>query len=144
MCNVKTQVTNHHLWTVLKTTSVITNNNVIPFADPDKTMKFEETKNKLEEYRKKKIEEEAQSSRRQFIWDIVTLQPVRRNLTRTKKADESEGKDENKPPEDKQDDEEIKDRSWTRIDYAIFLVKFLVWACIQVGVKMRRKLKTYF
>jgi len=95
-------------------------------------MKFEETKNKLEEYRKKKLEEEIQSSRRQLIWDLVTLQPVRRNLTRNKKADESEEKDENKPPEDQEDDEETKDRTWSRIDYAIFFVKFLVWACIQM------------
>ena len=96
-------------------------------------MKFEETKNKLEEYRKKKLKEEAQSSRRQFIWDIVTLQPVRRNLLRNRKSNENEETHENKPSED--DDEEIKDRTWTRIDYAIFLVKFLVWACLQVWKK---------
>ena len=114
---------------------MIANNNVIIFAEPDTIMKFEETKNKLDEYRKKKLEEETQSSRRQLIWDIVTLQPVRRNLTRNKNADESEEKDENKPPEDQEDDEETKDRTWSRIDYAIFFVKFLVWACIQVCIK---------
>ena len=86
-------------------------------------MKFEETKNRLEEYRKKKIEEEAQSSRRQYLWDIVTLQPIRRNLSKNKNNDQDQ---------EEKEIEEIKDRSWTRIDWAIFFVKFLVWACIQV------------
>ena len=96
-------------------------------------MKYEETKNKLEEYRQKKAKEEAQSSRRQFIWDIVTLQPIRRNLSRNKTNEENRDKHGNKPPNDDAiDDEEIKDRTWTRIDYAIFFVKLLVWACIQV------------
>ena len=104
-------------------------------------MKFEETKNKLEEFRKKKQKEEAQSSRRQFIWDIVTLQPVRRNLLRNRENNENEETHANKPPED--DDEEIKDRTWTRIDYAIFFVKVLVWACIQVCVE-KEKISFYF
>ena len=87
-------------------------------------MKFEETKNRLEEYRKKKIEEEAQSSRRQYLWDIVTLQPIRRNLSKNRNNDQDQ---------EEKEIEEIKDRSWTRIDWAIFFVKFLVWACIQVS-----------
>ena len=87
-------------------------------------MKFEETKNRLEEYRKKKIEEEAQSSRRQYLWDIVTLQPIRRNLSKNENNDQDQ---------EEKEIEEIKDRSWTRIDWAIFFVKFLVWACIQVS-----------
>ena len=131
----------HHLRTVLKTSTVINFHIVIPLQITNRKMKYEETKNKLEEYRQKKLKEEAQSSRRQFIWDIVTLQPVRRNLLRNKKDNENEEKQENKPPED--DDEEIKDRTWTRIDYAILFVKFLVWACIQVCGKREIKLSNF-
>ena len=133
-------VTMHYLRTVLKTSTVINFHIVIPLQITNRKMKFEETKNKLEEYRQNKLKEEAQSSRKQFIWDIVTLQPVRRNLLRNKKNNANEDKHENKPPED--DDEEIKDRTWTRIDYAILFVKFLVWACIQVCGKKSKNCPT--
>ena len=95
-------------------------------------MKFEETKDKLEKYRKKKLQEEAQNNRRQYLWDIVTLQPLRRNLgssnvEQVPDSDLNEDCDENI-----EDDDNSKQRRWTKIDWAILFVKILVWASMQM------------
>ena len=94
-------------------------------------MKFEETKDKLEKYRKKKLQEEAQSNRRQYLWDIVTLQPLRRNLGRNVEQVPVIEEDHDESNEDA-DEDNSKDRRWTKIDWAILFVKVLVWASMQM------------
>ena len=90
------------------------------------------TRDKLEEYRRRKQLEEARDTRRQFLWDVVTLQPVRRRLARPD-ADAADGDgDGGEDSEGVEEEESEKDRQWTKIDWAILLVKLLVWICMQV------------
>ena len=95
-------------------------------------MKFEETKDKLEKYRKKKLQEEAQKDRRQYLWDIVTLQPLRRNLSNNVVEPVAESENDDEHNDDSENDDNSKERRWTRIDWAIFCVKVLVWASMQM------------
>ena len=98
------------------------------------------TRDKLEEYRRRKQLEEARDTRRQFLWDVVTLQPVRRRLARpdtdAADGDGDQGGDGDQRAEDSEgveEEESEKDRQWTKIDCAILLVKLLVWICMQVS-----------
>ena len=99
------------------------------------------TRDKLEEYRRRKQLEEARDTRRQFLWDVVTLQPVRRRLARHD-ADAADGDGDvdgdqgGEGSEGVEEEESEKDRQWTKIDWAILLVKLLVWICMQVCYEM--------
>ena len=96
------------------------------------------TRDKLEEYRRRKQLEEARDTRRQFLWDVVTLQPVRRRLARPDAdaadgdAADGDGDQGGEGSEGVEEEESEKDRQWTKIDWAILLVKLLVWICMQV------------
>lgn len=96
-------------------------------------MKFEETKDKLEKYRKKKLQEEAQNNRRQYLWDIVTLRPLRRNIgSRVEQVPDNDHNIEGNDEIVEEDDDNSKERRWTKIDWAILFVKILVWASMQM------------
>ena len=97
------------------------------------------TRDKLEEYRRRKQLEEARDTRRQFLWDVVTLQPVRRRLARPDAdaadgdVDGDGGSGDGEDSDGVEEEESEKDRQWTKIDWAILLVKLLVWICMQVS-----------
>ena len=100
----------------------------------DFRMTVDKTRDKLEEYRRKKLQAESQENRKQFLWDLVTLQPVRRRFVGNNRSeatvDDSGDKTDNDEPDTEDSEEEI--RPWTSIDWAICFVKFLVWMCLQV------------
>ena len=93
-------------------------------------MSFSDTKDKLEQYRKKKLKEESYNNRKEVLWNLITFQSLRRrNLNEQEqsivKSDETSC-DANA--------EECENKSRTNIDWAILFVKLLVWVCLQVSI----------
>ena len=99
-------------------------------------MKQNDTRQKLEQYRRNKQNEEAANTRRQLFWDIITLSFLNKYF-----SDTTSNLKDNKKNEDTNDAvdnvEEPTDEKWTNIDWLILLVKILVWACIQVSTVHR-------
>ena len=87
------------------------------------------TTDKLEQYRKNKQVEEAKEARKELFWSTITLQPLRRRVVPDISADTGT---EQSSREEEEEEEETK--PWTGLDWAIILIKFLVWACMQVRV----------
>ena len=51
------------------------------------------TSDKLDEYRRKKQEEEAKEARKELFWNTITLQPLRRRVVGAETEQSSKDKD---------------------------------------------------
>ena len=95
---------------------------IYSFCTLQSSMSRLSTSDKLDEYRRKKQEEEAKEARKELFWNTITLQPLRRRVVGAETEQSSK--------EEEEEEEETK--PWTRLDWAIILIKFLVWVCMQV------------
>ena len=87
------------------------------------------TSDKLDQYRRNKQVEEAKEARKELFWNTITLQPLRRRVVPDLRVEtEQSSKDE----QEEEETECSETQPWTRLDWAIFLLKFLVWVCMQV------------
>ena len=87
------------------------------------------TSDKLDQYRRNRREEEAKEARKELFWNTITLQPLRRRMVPDLRPETD--------PSSKEEEEEAECSEtppWTRLDWAIILIKCLVWVCIQVRV----------
>jgi len=95
-----------------------------------------DTKAKLEAYRKRKKADEEKEAKKKAVWNALTLQPLRQRLTANNNEEKEDGSLEQENLEnDTSEDLEIDDESdeeWKPIDWAILVVKFMVWLCLQV------------
>ena len=73
--------------------------------------------------------EEAKEARKELFWNTITLQPLRRRVVPDRSADTEQT---SKEEEEEEDSEGRETQPWTRLDWAIILIKFLVWVCMQV------------
>ena len=85
------------------------------------------TSDKLEQYRRNKQVEEAKEARKELFWNTITLQPLRRRI-----APDLRAETEQSSKEEEEETECSETLPWTRLDWAIIFIKFLVWVCMQV------------
>ena len=88
------------------------------------------TSDKLEQYRRNKQVEEAKEARKELFWNTITLQPLRRRIVPDFRAETEQSSKE----EEEEETECSETPPWTRLDWAIILIKLLVWICMQVRV----------
>ena len=87
------------------------------------------TSDKLDQYRRNKQVEEAKEARKELFWSTITLQPLRRRGVPDLRPETEQSSKE----EEEEETESSETQPWTRLDWAIFLIKFLVWVCMQVS-----------
>ena len=87
------------------------------------------TSERLEQYRRRKQEQERKEERKELIWNTITLQALRRRVLPDINSEAGEG---NNSEDQEQEDESEEQKPWTKIDWAIFSTKILVWICMQV------------
>ena len=89
------------------------------------------TSERLQQYRQRKQEEQQREARKELFWNTITLQSLRRRpvpqeeeVTRDKEGEQEVGEEE---------EEESEKKPWSKLDWAIISIKFLVWVCMQVS-----------
>ena len=89
------------------------------------------TSDKLDQYRRNRREEEAKEARKELFWNTITLQPLRRRVVPDLRP-ETEQSSKGEGAEEEEESECSETQPWTRLDWTIILIKFLVWVCMQV------------
>lgn len=88
------------------------------------------TSERLQQYRQRKQEEQQREARKELFWNTITLQSLRR---RPVPQEEEVSRDEEGKQEVGEEEEESEKKPWSKLDWAIISIKFLVWVCMQVS-----------